>query len=85
MLALESNGLRVLVRLGFGEEQKSYSTTYRLIQKSAGVGIKEDYPWLMKAHMLLRHHGQTLCRRSEPICDECPLAEDCEYFQRGDD
>src|SRR5262249_46481260 len=33
LLALESNGLRVLLRLGFGEEKKSYPTTYRLTQK----------------------------------------------------
>ena len=30
VLALESNGLRVLVRLGFAEEKKSYSATYRV-------------------------------------------------------
>src|SRR5262245_51869258 len=34
VFALESNGLRALVRLGFGEDQKSYSATYRLIQKA---------------------------------------------------
>ena len=85
VLALESNGLRVLLRLGFGEEHKSYSTTYRLVQNIASEGIDKDYAWLMQAYMLLRHHGQNLCRRSGPSCDECPLAEDCEYFQRGDD
>jgi endonuclease III len=29
VLGLESNGLRVLLRLGFAEEQKSYSASYR--------------------------------------------------------
>ena len=74
VLALESNGLRVLLRLGFGEEKKSYSTTYRLVQKAAGEGLDKDYSWLIQAHLLLRRHGQELCRRSEPMCDECPLA-----------
>src|SRR5437762_12275858 len=32
ILGLESNGLRVLLRLGFGEEKKNYSATYRLVQ-----------------------------------------------------
>ncbi len=32
VLALESNGLRVLIRLGFGTEDKSYSTMYRSVQ-----------------------------------------------------
>jgi endonuclease III len=32
VLALDSNGVRALVRLGFGDEKKSYATTYRLVQ-----------------------------------------------------
>jgi hypothetical protein len=84
VLALESNGLRVLLRLGFGEEKKSYSTTYRLLQNAAGDGLDKDHHWLIQAHLLLRLHGQELCRRAEPMCDKCPLAADCEYYQRGD-
>jgi endonuclease-3 len=79
-----ANGLRVLLRLGFGEEKQSYSTTYRLVQQAAGEGIDKDYPWLIEAHLLLRSHGQELCRRSEPLCDKCPLAPGCEFYQRGD-
>jgi endonuclease-3 len=84
VLALESNGLRVLLRLGFGEEKKSYSTTYRLVQKAAWEGLDKDYTWLIQAHLLLRRHGQELCRRSEPMCDKCPLAANCVYCERGE-
>jgi endonuclease-3 len=83
VLALESNGLRVLLRLGFGAETKSYSTTYRLVQNAVEDGLDTSYPSLIKAHLLLRRHGQELCRRSEPVCGECPLAADCAYRQRG--
>ena len=83
VLALESNGLRVLVRLGFGEEKKSYSTTYRLVQQAVKEELGEDYAWLIQAHLLLRRHGQELCRRTEPLCDNCPLARNCEYYQRS--
>jgi endonuclease-3 len=82
VLALESNGLRVLLRLGFGAEKKSYSTTYRLVQKAVEEGLENSYSWLIKAHVLLRRHGQELCRRSEPACGECPLAGDCAFCQR---
>jgi endonuclease III len=84
VLALESNGLRVLLRLGFGEEKKSYFATYRLVQKAVEEGIDKDYSWLIEAHLLLRHHGQDLCKRSKPECGKCPLASDCEFCQRGD-
>jgi endonuclease III len=82
VLALESNGLRVLLRLGFGEEKKSYSTTYRLVQKAVEEGLEKEYSWLIQAHLLLRHHGQELCKRTKPECKKCPLAADCEFFQR---
>jgi endonuclease III len=84
VLALESNGLRVLLRLGFGEEKKSYSTTYRLVQAAVEGELPKDYPWLIRAHLLLRHHGQELCLRTKPMCEKCPLAAECPYFQHGD-
>ena len=83
VLALDSNGLRVLLRLGFGEEKKSYSTTYRLVQQAVEEGLDKDYSWLIQAHLLLRHHGQELCKRTKPECNQCPLAPDCEFYQRG--
>jgi endonuclease-3 len=81
ILALESNGLRVLLRLGFGEEQKSYAATYRRVQKAVEGELRPDPSWLIEAHLLLRRHGQALCRRSRPACGECPLASDCEFYQ----
>jgi endonuclease-3 len=83
VLALESSGLRVLLRLGFGDEQKSYSTTYRLVQKAAAEGLDNDYSRMIQAHLLLRRHGQVLCRRSAPVCDKCPLTANCEYYRRA--
>jgi endonuclease III len=82
VLALESNGLRVLLRLGFGEEKKSYATTYRLVQEAVKESFDEDCSWLIETHLLLRRHGQELCRRNDPVCARCPLAEWCEYFRR---
>jgi endonuclease III len=82
-LALESNGLRVLLRLGFGEEKKSYSTTYRLVQRAADEGLDKGCSWLIEAHLLLRRHGQELCKNSKPECRKCPLAPDCDFYQRG--
>ncbi|MDA1265469.1 MAG: hypothetical protein O2816_10365 [Planctomycetota bacterium] len=74
--ALESNGLRVLVRLGFAEDLGDYAKTYR-----TGVAALEAWtgqaPWLRRAYDLLRAHGQTLCKHRAPHCDTCPLEETC--------
>jgi endonuclease III len=78
VLALESNGLRVLLRLGYGHEQPNYATTYKLVQEAVAGEVKNDFGWLIAAHEHLRRHGQALCRRSNPQCGKCPLVSDCE-------
>jgi len=79
-LALESNGLRVVVRLGHGEEKSGYAATYRSALAALAPKLPEDNAWLARAHLLLRTHGRTLCRRSDPDCDACPLTRRCRYF-----
>jgi endonuclease-3 len=80
VFALDSNGLRVLVRLGFGEEKPNYATMYRQVQEAIQQEIVKEYSWLIKAHQLLRQHGQELCKRSKPRCGSCPLATECPGF-----
>ena len=82
VLGLDSNGLRVLLRLGFGEEKKkNYSATYRSVQENIKNQLKGDYDWLIRAHMLVRQHGKELCKTSAPMCEKCPLRKSCAYFQ----
>lgn len=82
VLALESNGLRVLVRLGFAEEKKSYSATYRGVQQALQGSLPSGYDALISANQLLRQHGQELCKRTRPLCEAgCPLTAECRYFQ----
>ncbi len=76
VLALDSNGMRVLLRLGYGQEGKSYGATYRLVREAVAPECREDFDWL-RAYGLLRLHGQRTCRRSAPSCRVCGLAEDC--------
>ena len=73
--ALESNGLRVLARLGFAEEDPSYARAYKL----AISVLKAAEPDLEAAFFLLRAHGRELCRRNEPLCTVCPVSKGCFY------
>jgi len=76
-LALESNGLRVLLRLGWGKEGKDYARSYRSVQEAIAAEVVEQPGWALRAHQLLRVHGQTVCKNTGPDCDACPLAEGC--------
>jgi endonuclease-3 len=80
VLGLDSNGLRVLVRLGFGDEKKNYTATYRSVQESIQGQLTEDYDWLINAHILLRQHGKELCKTIAPECEKCPVRKSCAYF-----
>jgi endonuclease III len=80
LFALESNGLRVLLRLGYGKEHKSYSTSYRSAREAVAAEAPKDVDGLIRAHQLLRRHGQEICKRSLPVCESCPLQDDCAYF-----
>lgn len=79
-LAPESNALRVLVRLGIIPEGRNYGATYRSAQLIATEQIGENFELLISARMLLRRHGQETCRRNGPDCDNCVLAEVCNYY-----
>jgi endonuclease III len=83
VLALESNGLRVLLRLGYGEARKNYSATYHSAQEAAKAELNDDFDWLIEAHQLLRRHGQELCKRSGPLCAECPLRPECRFYKES--
>jgi endonuclease-3 len=79
LLSLDSNGLRVLLRLGYGREGRSYAQSYRSVRAATAPEERADYDWLISLHGLLRMHGQRLCRRSAPLCSECPLLPCCDY------
>ena len=76
-LAPDSNAARVLCRLGFGAAGPRYDRMYRSVINATTPELPDDRAWLVKAHRLLRQHGQVLCKTSAPRCGECPLASRC--------
>jgi endonuclease III len=77
ILALESNGLRALLRLGYGEEQKGYDGSHRSAQAAAAAELPAECAALQRAHLLLRELGRRVCKRSAPHCPACPLRGHC--------
>ncbi|MFI4945788.1 MAG: hypothetical protein ACHP85_21120, partial [Burkholderiales bacterium] len=78
LLAPDSNALRVLVRLGLVREGSSYARTYAAA-RAAAADLSSDVGIVQEAHLLLQLHGQTLCKRSAPLCAACPLENRCAY------
>jgi len=78
VLAPESNGLRVLTRLGLVREQASYARTYAAAREAARA-LPARPAALQEAHLLLAVHGRTVCKRAVPSCEACPLVAVCAY------
>jgi len=78
LLAPESNGLRVLTRLGLVREERSYAKTYAG-SRTADRGLPETPGARQTAHLLLARHGRTVCKRAEPLCESCALRAICAY------
>jgi endonuclease III len=81
VLGLDSNGLRVLLRAGYGREHKSYSATYHSVQDALASETGVNCAPLIKANQLLRQHGQERCKTNAPLCSICSLTDLCAYYQ----
>jgi endonuclease III len=80
LAAIPSNCPHVLVRILLGMERENYSVTYREAQNAVESQVPTTFDARTRAYLLLKHHGQTTCKRTNPKCDECPVNSNCAYF-----
>jgi endonuclease III len=78
--AVPSNCPYVLVRILHGQERENYGVTYREAQQAIESQVAKKADSRMRAFLLLKQHGQTLCKRTNPKCEKCPLKANCAYF-----
>lgn len=78
--AVPSNCPQVLVRIQLGLERENYGVNYREAQKLIEREIPEQFQARKRVYLLLKQHGQTICKRSKPRCDQCPVNVNCAYF-----
>jgi endonuclease-3 len=91
--AVPSNCPHVLVRIEQGQERENYGQSYKEAQqliaaafpaKSTGAMAeapdRETFSARIRAYLLLKCHGQTLCKRINPKCSACPVSASCAFF-----
>jgi endonuclease-3 len=79
--AVPSNCVHVPLRLGLGTAYKTYAKDYCSAQEALAAELPETCEARLRAYLLLQHHGQELCKRSRPKCEECPVTAECRYYQ----
>ena len=77
--AVPSNCTGILARVLNGQEEKNYNASYREAQRMIDSEIPATFDARIRAYLLLKPHGQELCKRSNPKCDRCPLRAECAF------
>ena len=80
--ALPSNGIHVPLRLGFGTERRNWAASYREAQEALRAELPEDCDAHLRAYLLLKRHGEGLCKNTLPLCEHCPVSGECRYYRR---
>lgn len=69
---------RVSVRLGLVPSKTSPEQTADLLESMLGDDPQAVYAF----HMEMIQHGRSVCRALRPVCMDCPLRGDCDYFRQ---
>jgi endonuclease III len=83
VVAVPSNCPHVLVRIQLGQERENYGRNYSEAQILIAAGAPAKFDARIRAYLLLKCHGQQLCKRSKPKCNACPIADSCTFFAGG--
>lgn len=67
-------------RILFGAEDKNYGRGYRAAQEALSAELPETFAARQRAYSLLKKHGQEICKRTKPKCEECAISGMCAYF-----
>lgn len=68
---------RVTQRLGLIDEKTSADAAHDILETI--IPADEFYV----AHLNIIRHGREVCKARSPLCQLCPLTEDCRYYQQG--
>jgi endonuclease-3 len=78
--AVPSNCPHVLVRIERGQEGENYGVTYKEAQQAIQAEVPETFDARARAYLLLKKHGQDICKRTTPLCNQCAVSAACVFF-----
>jgi endonuclease-3 len=70
-------------RILFGEEDRNYGRGYRAAKEAIAAEVPEKIEARQRAYLLLKKHGQEICKRAKPKCEICPISRMCVYFREN--
>lgn len=77
--AVPSNAPQVLVRICDGQAGDNYSRNYKRAQSIITESVPDSFEARRRAYLLLKVHGEQVCRRATPKCSRCPVNHMCKF------
>jgi len=77
--AAPSNSPQVVVRIHVGEARGNYNQSYKQALEIIEASVPATVADRSRAYLLLKRHGEQLCKRSAPRCHNCPVAAGCKF------
>jgi endonuclease III len=81
LAAVPSNCPHVVTRIESGTVPARYTAAYSKAQQALAA-IPADFGARRRAYLLLKRHGQELCKLNSPRCGDCPIARRCAFALR---
>ncbi|MBA3243220.1 MAG: endonuclease III [Acidobacteria bacterium] len=72
---LDTHIFRILRRVGFVPHKCTDARAHEIMSRLVPEGKFYSF------HVNLIRHGRSLCRPREPLCEQCPIVEYCDYGQ----
>ena len=72
---LDTHIFRILRRVGFIPQKCSDARAHELMNAVVPAGKFYSF------HVNLIRHGRAICRPRDPLCEQCPIVEYCDYGQ----
>ncbi|MBI3494061.1 MAG: hypothetical protein HY047_20125 [Acidobacteria bacterium] len=84
VLPVDAKVSRVARRLGFGDQQGSFTKTARSVREAVSTQLPASVDAYRHAFLYLAHHGAATCTETDPHCAVCPLVSNCPEGQKRD-
>jgi endonuclease-3 related protein len=80
---VDAYSYRLLERLDLAPHEAPGQRRYEVFRRFLLNRVGPDVERLNEWHALIVRHGQQVCTRSNPRCDECPLLDGCPFGQQA--
>ena len=72
----------VLVRVLHGPEGPKYVAVYSDAQRTLNT-LPATFDARIRGYLLVARHGHEICKRTNPLCERCPLRSQCAFANRS--